>query len=63
MKAAAERLVQKESQIRARVLEQIKSRIQAENEEARKRGQIEAKDDPEILRLAKLEAIKKAEQE
>lgn len=34
-----------------------------ENEEARKRGQIESKDDPEILRLAKLEAIKKAEQE
>ena len=63
MKAAAERLVQKEAQIRARVLNQIKTRIQAENEEARKRGLIEAKDDPEILRLAKLEAIKKAEQE
>jgi len=37
--------------------------MEAENEEARKLGQIEAKDDPEILRLAKLESIKKAEQD
>lgn len=63
LKAAAERLVQKEEKIRERIEEQIRQRVQAEVEEARKRGQQEAKDDPEILRMAKLEAIRKAEQE
>jgi len=61
LKAAAERLVQKESEVRAKVLKEITEKVKAENEAARKRGQMEAKDDPEILRLAKEDAIKKAE--
>jgi|TARA_B110000305_G_C19384656_1_gene611537 hypothetical protein len=61
LKAAADRLVQKESEVRAKVLKEITSKVQAENEAARKRGQMEAKDDPEILRLAKEDALKKAE--
>ena len=61
MKAAADRLVQKESEVRAKDLKEITSKVQAENEAARKRGQMEAKDDPEILRLAKEDALKKAE--
>jgi len=61
LKAAAERLVQKESEVRAKVLTEITQKVKAENEAARKRGQMEAKDDPEILRLAKEDAIKKAE--
>ena len=61
MKAAADRLVQKESEVRAKVLKEITAKVNAENEAARKRGQMEAKDDPEILRLAKEDALKKAE--
>jgi len=61
LKAAADRLVKKEAEVRAKVLKEITEKVKAENEEARKRGQMEAKDDPEILRLAKEEALKKAE--
>lgn len=61
LEAAADRLVQKEAKVRAKVLQQIKTRIISETEEARKRGIAESKDDPEILRLAKLDSIKKAE--
>jgi len=61
LKAAADRLVQRESEIRAKVLKEITEKVKAENEAARKRGQMEAKDDPEILRLAKEDALKKAE--
>jgi hypothetical protein len=61
LKAAADRLVQKESEVRAKVLKEITAKVNAENEAARKRGQMEAKDDPEILRLAKEDALKKAE--
>lgn len=61
MKAAADRLVQKESEVRAKVLKEITEKVKAENEAARKRGLMEAKDDPEILRLAKEDALKKAE--
>lgn len=62
MKAAADRLVQKESEVRAKVLKEITQKVQAEVEAARRTGQMEAKDDKEIIRRAKEEALKKAEQ-
>jgi len=61
LKAAADRLVQKESEVRAKVLKEITEKVKSETDAARKRGQMEAKDDPEIIRLAEENAIKKAE--
>ena len=42
---------------------EIIQRMENEQNDARKLGQVESKDDPELRRLAKLEAIRKAEEE
>jgi hypothetical protein len=63
LREAAERLVKHETEVRKHIQDEIIDRVTKEQEEARKLGQLEAKDDPELKRLAKLEAMKKAEED
>jgi predicted DNA-binding protein (UPF0278 family) len=54
LREAAERLVKHETEVRSEIQSGIIGRLQKEQEEARRLGQIESKDDPELMRLAKL---------
>jgi hypothetical protein len=49
--------------VRQHIQDDIIARLTKEQGEARALGQMESKDDPELKRLAKLEAIRKAEQD
>ena len=63
LREAAERLVKHENEVRKHIQDEIIQRMENEQNDARKLGQVESKDDPELRRLAKLEAIRKAEEE
>lgn len=63
LREAAERLVKHENEVRKHIQDEIIHRMENEQNDARRLGQLESKDDPELRRLAKLEAIRKAEEE